>query len=47
LFIKAWNNTLEISKQSIIRKLVQEISKYIYLPNKWNETFRWSWVSSI
>lgn len=45
MYIKSWWEKLEIDRESNTRKNVIQVSKYVYLPNEWNKTFRWSWVN--
>lgn len=47
VYMKTWNNKLEINKDNIINQQLFSVSPYVYLSDKWNETASWSWTQSI
>lgn len=47
VYIKSWNHQLDIPNKSNINEQLLAESPYVYLANKWNETYRGSWVQSI
>jgi hypothetical protein len=40
----SWTNQYEIESMWLVEKTLLQVSPYVYLANKWDETYRGSWV---